>query len=130
MKCNQYRPGFELVSPCSFPTAITTTPRAGLGSDGREELYDVELFESGPLFILNFPKPTDSIHRVFPPVISGFCFKDSFSFSEIIRNFIPTDMCMCSFDVCSLYTSIPLEETIKICRKSYFVVRFLNLTLL
>ena len=28
MKCNQYRPGFELVSPCSFPTAITTTPRA------------------------------------------------------------------------------------------------------
>ena len=28
MECNQYRPGFELVSPCSFPTAITTTPRA------------------------------------------------------------------------------------------------------
>ena len=28
MKCNQYRPGFELVSPCSFPTATTTTPRA------------------------------------------------------------------------------------------------------
>ena len=28
MKCNQSRPGFELVSPCSFPTAITTTPRA------------------------------------------------------------------------------------------------------
>ncbi len=28
MKCNQSRPGFELVSPCSFPTAITITPRA------------------------------------------------------------------------------------------------------
>ena len=28
MKCNQSRPGFELVSPCSFPTAIMTTPRA------------------------------------------------------------------------------------------------------
>ena len=28
MKCNQSRPGLELVSPCSFPTAITTTPRA------------------------------------------------------------------------------------------------------
>ena len=27
-KSNQSRPGFELVSPCSFPTAITTTPRA------------------------------------------------------------------------------------------------------
>ena len=27
MKCNQSRPGFELVSPCSFPTTITITPR-------------------------------------------------------------------------------------------------------
>ena len=31
MKCNQSRPGFELVSPCSFPTAITTTPRVAQG---------------------------------------------------------------------------------------------------
>ena len=28
MKCNQFRPGFELVSPCPIPTTITTTPRA------------------------------------------------------------------------------------------------------
>ena len=28
MKSNQSRPGFELVSPCPFPTTITTTPRA------------------------------------------------------------------------------------------------------
>ena len=28
MECNQSRPGFELVSPCSFPMTITTTPRA------------------------------------------------------------------------------------------------------
>ena len=28
MKWNQSRPGFELVSPCSFPTAITITPQA------------------------------------------------------------------------------------------------------
>ena len=38
-----------------------------------------------------------------------------FSFSKIVRNFIPTDVFMCSFDVCSLYTSIPLDETIEIC---------------
>ena len=31
MKCNQSRPGFELESPCSFPTTITTTPRVRLG---------------------------------------------------------------------------------------------------
>ena len=46
---------------------------------------------------------------------SRFCFKNSFSFSNIIRNFISTDMSMCSFDVCSLYTNVPLEETIEIC---------------
>ena len=28
MKCNQSRPGFELVSPCPFSTTITITPRA------------------------------------------------------------------------------------------------------
>ena len=33
MKCNQSRPGFELESPCSFPTTITTTPRAPLQGD-------------------------------------------------------------------------------------------------
>ena len=27
MKCNQSRPGFELVSPCPFPTTITIAPR-------------------------------------------------------------------------------------------------------
>ena len=27
MKCNQSRPGFELVSPCPIPTTITITPR-------------------------------------------------------------------------------------------------------
>ena len=28
MKCHQSHPGFELVSPCPFPTTITITPRA------------------------------------------------------------------------------------------------------
>ena len=28
MKCNHSRPGFELESPCPFPTTITITPRA------------------------------------------------------------------------------------------------------
>ena len=28
MKCNEFRPGFELVSSCSFPTTITITPQA------------------------------------------------------------------------------------------------------
>ena len=28
MECNQSRPGFELVSPCPFPTTLTITPPA------------------------------------------------------------------------------------------------------
>ena len=32
MKCNHSRPGFELESPCPFPTTITITPQAPLQS--------------------------------------------------------------------------------------------------
>ena len=56
------------------------------------------------------------LSSVLQPVLehfNGFCIENSFS--EILRNFIPTDVFMCSLDVCSLYTSIPLEETIEIC---------------
>ena len=58
------------------------------------------------------------LSSVLQPVLehfSCFCIKDPFSSSKIIRNFIPIDVLMCSFDVCSRYTSIPLEETIEIC---------------
>ena len=58
------------------------------------------------------------LSSVLQPVLehfSCFCIKNSFSFSKIIRNFSPTDMFMCSLDVCSLYTNVPLEETIEIC---------------
>ena len=58
------------------------------------------------------------LSSVLQPVLehfSRFCIKDTFSFAKIIRNFIPTDMFMCSFEVCSLYTNVPLEETIEIC---------------
>ena len=44
MKCNQSRPGFELVSPCSFPTAITTTPRAP-PTDGDTDFFDIACWD-------------------------------------------------------------------------------------
>ena len=49
------------------------------------------------------------LSSVLRPVLENFCrfcIKDSFSFSKIVRNFIPTDVFMCSFDVCSLYTTL------------------------
>ena len=43
MKCNQSRLGFELVSPCSFPTTKTITPRAPpnqlWGNSGESSLF-------------------------------------------------------------------------------------------
>ena len=70
------------------------------------------------IYIGWFEKLTSWLSSVLQPVLehfSHFCIKDSFSFSKIVRNFIPTDVFMCSFDVCSVYRSIPLEETIEIC---------------
>ena len=57
-------------------------------------------------------------HLCFNPFWSTLvvsALKILFFFSKIVWNFIPTDVFMCSYDVCSLYTSIPLEETIEIC---------------
>ena len=45
MKCNQSRPGFELVSPCSFSTTITITPRAPPHHCYRDRVKKFFLFE-------------------------------------------------------------------------------------
>ena len=49
------------------------------------------------------------------PVISKeHCAKDSFSFCEEIQQVSNNDNFLVSYDVCSLFTSIPLQETIQI----------------
>ena len=82
--------------------------------------------------VLPNKKVTSWLSSVLQPVLEHFirfCIKDSLSFSKIIiRNFIPTDVFMCSFDVCSLYTSIPLEETIEICCDVLFCSSLLKST--
>ena len=49
--------------------------------------------------------------------ISTNCFsvKDSFSFAEWAKQFTHNGEFMCSFDVSSLFTNVPLDETIEIC---------------
>ena len=74
MKCNDFRPGFELVSPCSFPTTITITPRAppwGLGYKEAEELswcrsWSNSLWQRWSCGLVHCPggNPTDRIWRV------------------------------------------------------------------
>ena len=60
--------------------------------------------------------------KVLQPVVqkySGHTVKDSFEFCENIEVFRhggdPSQFIMASFDVVSLFTNIPLNETINIC---------------
>ena len=56
--------------------------------------------------------------KILEPVsekFSTFCIKDSFSFVDVIRNNIVTPDKMCSFDIKSLFTNVPVDETINIC---------------
>ena len=45
---------------------------------------------------------------------SGRCVKDSFEFVKLISDFNVSDTCMVSFDVSSLFTNVPLVETVDI----------------
>ena len=58
--------------------------------------------------------------RVFEPVLSKyslFTVKDSFSFSECIKGLRLNmdNIYICSYDIKSLFTSVPLQEVLKIC---------------
>ena len=47
---------------------------------------------------------------------SSHCISDSFTFAKTMQNLdIDPNVFMCSFDVSSLFTNVPLDETIKIC---------------
>ena len=49
----------------------------------------------------------------FDPIIpTSNCTKDSFIFCEEIKKVSATNRFLISYDVCSLFTSIPLKETI------------------
>ena len=62
---------------------------------------------------------------------SWFVVNDSFEFSQMIRQFtVPASARMCSFDIKSLYTNVPLEETIKICAKELYHSEIVPPTLL
>ena len=52
---------------------------------------------------------------MFDPIIpTSHCTKDSFTFCEEIKKVSATNRFLISYDVCSLFTSIPLKETIDI----------------
>ena len=58
------------------------------------------------------------------PVLERFsshCISDSFTFARTMQNLdIDPNVFMCSFDVSSLFTNVPLDETIKICSDALY----------
>ena len=48
--------------------------------------------------------------------------KDSFRFVDWAKSFKHNNGIMCSFDVCSLFTNVPLDETIQICLDKLYVL--------
>ena len=62
--------------------------------------------------------------KVLQPVCKRYnthCVKDSFEFINLLRNDkLPSDGHMCSFNIVSLFTNVPLEETIQICAEALY----------
>ena len=63
--------------------------------------------------------PQYGLAKYLVPIISpittnSYTVKDSFSFAKEISDLVATGLCMASFDVKSLFTNIPLKETIDI----------------
>ena len=48
--------------------------------------------------------------------------KDSFRFVDWAKSFKHNNGIMCSFDVCSLFTNVPLDETIQICLDTLYAL--------
>ena len=53
---------------------------------------------------------------------SSNCIRDSFTFADIIKtsNLDPFSVFLCSFDISSLFTNVPLAETIQICADALY----------
>ena len=52
---------------------------------------------------------------------SSHCISDSFTFAKTMQNLdIDPNVFMCSFDMSSLFTNVPLDETIKICLEALY----------
>ena len=62
---------------------------------------------------------------ILNPVLQQFsvnCVPDSFTFVKEVNNFTisPSSVFLCSFDISSLFTNVPLAETIQICAETLY----------
>ena len=110
---------YKKIYPCgSKPASIYGLPKT------HKMLFDSDDFSLRPIissigtYNYNLAK---FLNELLDPVIpKEHCTKDSFSFSEEIQQVSGNDNFLVSYDVCSLFTSIPLQETIEIAVKLIF----------
>ena len=63
--------------------------------------------------------------EILAPVLklySSHCVKNSFTFAKFIQNcnLVPAKTFLCSFDISSLFTNVPLDDTIEICADALY----------
>ena len=63
----------------------------------------------------NFNLASFLVNVLKPISTNQFTIKDSFTFVDWAKTHQHNNDVMCSFDVCSLFTNVPLNETIEIC---------------
>ena len=96
---------YKKIYPCGSKLAtIYSLPKT------HKMLFDSDYFSLQPII-----SSVGTYNYNLDPVISKeHCAKDSFSFCEEIQQVSSNDSFLVSYDVCSLFTSIPLQETIQI----------------
>ena len=74
---------------------------------------------------MNSHEPAKFLAALLQPVLELYstnCINDSFSFAEMIQQLKvnSNDSILCSFDICSLFTNVPLAKTTEICTKTLY----------
>ena len=106
------RPGTDLAEWCQVWPRLLETHDAWSGPD----VSQMKLL-SGQL-----AKYLSSLLEPVLTLYSSNCIRDSFTFADIIKtsNLDPFSVFLCSFDISSLFTNVPLAETIQICADALY----------
>ena len=101
------------IYPCgSQPARIYDTPKTHKLKSPTDTLTFRPIVSSIGTYNYNLAKfLTDMLDPAIP---TEYCAKDSFSFYKEVQEVSSSNKFMISYDVCSLFTSIPLKETIDI----------------
>ena len=104
---------YDNIYPCgSQPARIYGTPKTHALKCPTDTLTFRPIVSSIGTYNYNLAK---FLTDVLDPVIATeYCAKDSFSFCKEVQEVSSSNKFMISYDVCSLFTSIPLKETIDI----------------